>query len=207
MSSSTYNIGIKVQNNTTAEQRINLLSNPFDLQDNLNAKTQYRWNITSFSFASLTSLQLEYKAVGASIYTIYYSDIQPNLSSVLSALNNLGIGYFYSYTDAGQDYISTYNDQYIFNNLNIYNPVSASTNYFLSAGNPAPNYCNGTLGPFPTSVYGNNSVWTSVTSVYTDSGLTIPFNGGDLYYADSTLYFGTTLQINSVGVVTNFFAC
>ena len=54
MSSSTYNIGIKVQNNTTAEQRINLLSNPFDLQDNLNAKTQYRWNITSFSFTSLS---------------------------------------------------------------------------------------------------------------------------------------------------------
>jgi len=207
MSSSTYNIGIKVQNNTTAEQRINLLSNAFNLQNNLNAKTQYRWNITSFSFASLTSLQLEYKPVGASIYTIYYSAIQPNLSSVLSSLNNLGIGYFYSYTDAGQDYISTYNDQYIFNNLNIYNPVSVSTNYFLSAGFPAPNYCNGTLGPFPTSVYGNNSVWTSVTEVYTDSGLTIPFNGGDLYYADSTLYFGTTLQINSIGNVTNFFAC
>lgn len=207
MSSSTYNIGIKVQNNTTAEQRINLLSNAFNLQNNLNAKTQYRWNITSFSFASLTSLQLEYKPVGASIYTIYYSDIQPNLSSVLSSLNNLGIGYFYSYTDAGQDYISTYNDQYIFNNLNIYNPVSVSTNYFLSAGFSAPNICNGLMGPFPTSVYGNNSVWTSVTEVYTDSGLTIPFNGGDLYYADSTLYFGTTLQINSIGNVTNFFAC
>ena len=124
MSASTYDIAIKVQNNTTAEQKINLLSNPFDLQDNLNAKTQYRWNITSFSFASLTSLELEYKPVGASIYTIYYSMIQPNLSSVLSALNNLGIGYFYSYTESGQTYISTYNDQYVFNNMNIYNHIT-----------------------------------------------------------------------------------
>jgi hypothetical protein len=207
MSASTYDIAIKVQNNTTAEQKINLLSNPFDLQDNLNAKTQYRWNITSFSFASLTSLELEYKPVGASIYTIYYSMIQPNLSSVLSVLNNLGIGYFYSYSEGGQDYISTYNDQYVFNSLNIYNPTSVSTNYLLAAGNPAPNYCDGIGGPYSISVYGNNSVWTSVTNVYTDSGMTIPFNGADLYYSESTNYFATALQIDSLGVVTNFYAC
>jgi hypothetical protein len=122
MSSSTYNIGIKVQNNTTAEQTINLLSNPFDLQNNLNAKTQYRWNITSFSFASETEITLEYKPVGASIYSIYSSSIQPNINSLLAALNNLGIGYFYTYSELGQTYVTTYNDQYVFNDLNIYNP-------------------------------------------------------------------------------------
>jgi hypothetical protein len=122
MSSSTYNIGIKVQNNTTAEQRINLLSNAFNLQNNLNAKTQYRWNITSFSFASETEITLEYKPVGASIYSIYSASIQPNINSLLAALNNLGIGYFYTYSELGQTYVTTYNDQYVFNDLNIYNP-------------------------------------------------------------------------------------
>jgi hypothetical protein len=127
MSSSSYDIAIKVQNNTTALQKINLLSNPYDLQANVNNKTQYRWNITSFSFGSETSVTLEYKPVGASIYSIYSATIQPNITSLLSALNGLGIGYFYSYSELGQDYISTYNDQYVFNDLNIFNPSAFYT--------------------------------------------------------------------------------
>lgn len=87
-------------------------------------------------------------------------------------------------------------------------PTPVATNYMISAtGSTAPNYCDGLGGPFTVSVYGNNNVWTSVTRFYTDSGMTIPFNGYHLYYGDSTAYFGTTLQIDPSGYVTDFYAC
>ncbi len=88
------------------------------------------------------------------------------------------------------------------------NPPSSpsSTNYSISTGYTAPNYCNGLFGSDQT-VYGNDSAWTSVTRFYTNSGMTTPFNGGSLWYGDSTAYFGTTLQIDSDGYVIDSYAC
>jgi hypothetical protein len=87
-------------------------------------------------------------------------------------------------------------------------PTPGSTNYMISAtGSTAPNYCDGLGGPFTVSVYGDNNVWTSVTRFYTDSGMTTPFNGNHLYYGDSNSSFGTTLQIDPSGYVTDFYAC
>ena len=88
------------------------------------------------------------------------------------------------------------------------NPPSSpsSTNYSISTGFTAPDYCNGLFGSDQT-VYGNDSAWTSVTRFYTNSGMTTPFNGGSLWYGDSTAYFGTTLQIDSDGYVIDSYAC
>jgi hypothetical protein len=88
------------------------------------------------------------------------------------------------------------------------NPPSSpsSTNYSISTGYTAPNYCDGLFGSDQT-VYGNDSAWTSVTRFYTDSGMTTPFNGGSLWFGDSTAYFGTTLQIDSNGYVIDSYAC
>jgi len=88
------------------------------------------------------------------------------------------------------------------------NPPSSpsSTNYSISTGFTAPNYCDGLFGSDQT-VYGNDSAWTSVTRFYTDSGMTTPFNGGSLWFGDSTAYFGTTLQIDSDGYVIDSYAC
>jgi len=82
----------------------------------------------------------------------------------------------------------------------------SSTNYSISTGFTAPDYCNGLFGSDQT-VYGNDSAWTSVTRFYTNSGMTTPFNGGSLWYGDSTAYFGTTLQIDSDGYVIDSYAC
>ncbi len=88
------------------------------------------------------------------------------------------------------------------------NPPSSpsSTNYSISTGYTSPNYCSG-LGGSDQTVYGNDSAWTSVTRFYTDSGMTTPFNGGSLWFGDSTSYFGTTLQIDSDGYVIDSYAC
>lgn len=88
------------------------------------------------------------------------------------------------------------------------NPPSSpsSTNYSISTGYTVPDYCGG-LGGSDQTVYGNDSAWTSVTRFYTDSGMTTPFNGGSLWFGDSTSYFGTTLQIDSSGYVIDSYAC
>jgi hypothetical protein len=118
MSLSTYNIGVKVQNNTTSQQVINLMSNPYDEQSNINSKTQYRWDITGLSFND-GPLSLEYKASGSPSFLLFFGNANGNVASILSVLNSLGIGYFYSYNDLGQDYITTYNDDYVYGNLDL----------------------------------------------------------------------------------------
>ena len=118
MSLSTYNIGVKVQNNTTSQQVINLMSNPYDEQSNINSKTQYRWDITGLSFND-GPLSLEYKASGSPSFLLFFGNANGNVASILSVLNSLGLGYFYSYNDLGQDYITTYNDDYVYGNLDL----------------------------------------------------------------------------------------
>ena len=81
-----------------------------------------------------------------------------------------------------------------------------TTNYSISTGYTAPNYCNG-LGGSDLSVYGNDSNWTSVTRFFTNAGMTVPFNGANLYYGDSESSNGTTLQIDNNGYVINYYAC
>jgi hypothetical protein len=118
MSSIPFDISIKVQNNTTSEQKINLISNPFDLQANVNNFTQYRWDITGLSFND-GPLSLEYKASGAAVFSLFFGNANGNILSILGVLNSLGIGFFYTYNELGQDYISTYNDKYVFGNLDL----------------------------------------------------------------------------------------
>ena len=118
MSLSTYNIGVKVQNNTTSQQVINLMSNPYDEQSNINSKTQYRWDITGLSFND-GPLSLEYKASGSPSFLLFFGNANGNVASILSVLNSLGLGYFYSYNELGQDYITTYNDDYVYGNLDL----------------------------------------------------------------------------------------
>jgi hypothetical protein len=84
--------------------------------------------------------------------------------------------------------------------------ITGSTNYSISTGFTISEPCNGLFGSDQT-VYGNASDWLEVTRFYTDSGMTTPFNGNDLYYGNSTADYGTTLQINSSGYVINLYAC
>jgi hypothetical protein len=81
-----------------------------------------------------------------------------------------------------------------------------STNFLISSGSTAPDYCSGLFGSDQT-VYGDSSDWLTVTRFYTDSGMTTVFNGGDKYYGNSTADYGTTLQINSSGYVIDSYAC
>jgi hypothetical protein len=52
----------------------------------------------------------------------------------------------------------------------------------------------------------NNAMISNVTTFYTDTGLTTPFNGGDLWYRVQLNGAGTNYAayINSSGVVTTY---
>ena len=112
-------ISVNIVNNTSVTQRINLVSNPYDLQANLNNTTQYRWDITTYNFSTSNKISVQYKANGAASFSVYQTGISGSLTSAVAALNNLGIGFFYTYSASEVTYITTYNNQYTFGQLSI----------------------------------------------------------------------------------------
>ena len=84
--------------------------------------------------------------------------------------------------------------------------TGAGTNYQISTGYTAPDYCSGLFGT-DQSVYGDSSDWLTITRFFTDSSLTTPFNGNSKYYGNSNADYGTTLQIDSSGYVIGSYAC
>jgi hypothetical protein len=85
-------------------------------------------------------------------------------------------------------------------------------NFLISNGFDGSLPCYGLGGPYPNSVYAASSVWYDpngpyVTRLFTDSGMTTPFNGGNLYYSDQYSTFATTLQIDNNGYVIGYFSC
>jgi hypothetical protein len=85
-------------------------------------------------------------------------------------------------------------------------PTPTATNFLISSGSTAPDYCSGLFGTSQT-VYGNAVDWLDITRFYTNSSMTTPFNGGNKYYGNSNADYGTTLQIDSQGYVIGNYAC
>jgi len=113
-------VSLRIKNLRNYAQTANVMGNPYNLLDTANAQTEYRWNITGFVFTTEDTTTLEWKATGQPTFNLYTSILgAQTIESVLISLNGLGIGYFYTYVDAGQTYISTNNDNYVFNDLSI----------------------------------------------------------------------------------------
>ena len=84
------------------------------------------------------------------------------------------------------------------------------TIYNITTGQTDPSIegCTELSGPYPIARYGNNSDWTSVTRFYTDSSMSIPYNGQNKWYAtDAPSNSGTELKIDNNGNVTDSYAC
>jgi len=135
-----FDISVNIVNNTSATQRVNLASSPIDLQANLNNTTQYRWDITTYNFSTSNKISVQYKANGAASFSVYQTGISGSLTSAVAGLNNLGIGFFYTYSASGITYITTYNNAYIFGQLSIdvSTPPVYSPNALYAANQPFP---------------------------------------------------------------------
>jgi uncharacterized delta-60 repeat protein len=124
---SEVDLSLDIQSNVDYPVTINILGNPYNLLDTTNAKTEYRWNVTSFTFTTETKVTVEYKLNSDATFNTFTQDLSAQtLESVVSALNLLGIGFFNTYTQLGQTYIGTYNDNYTFGDLNIFPTASTS---------------------------------------------------------------------------------
>jgi hypothetical protein len=182
---------LNIQSNVSYPVTINVLGNPYNLLDTSNATTQYRYDVTTFTLTTETAVAIQYRPVGASTYTIFNSTFNTgDLQGAVAALNTLGIGYFYLYTESGSTYISTYNNSYQFNQLNIFDPL-ASLNYSfqgVGAGGSATIVNNTTATILFSGTTPQAVALTGVLNQFVNNGDSITFSG----VADA---FGILVQV------------
>jgi hypothetical protein len=111
---------LNIKNNTSGTVPTTILG-PFN-NDIINARTRYAWNITGIVFIP-PFFSIEAKGDPSQSFTVY-SGTATNASSLVSALNSLYVGVFWTETSGPNTYIVTWNDNLIYQNLVI---GSAST--------------------------------------------------------------------------------
>ena len=174
-------ITLNIQSNVNYTTTANVLGSAINLLDTSNATTEYRWNVTSFSFTNENSVSVQYKINGASSFSTFDAGIgSQSFQSVVDALNTLGIGTFNTYTELGQVYIGTYNQNYAFGNLNIYLASTINQNFVYGTGFNAnsnfittPNNQVYVGGGF--SSYNGNSI-SSISNINIDGSVNTNFN-------------------------------
>jgi hypothetical protein len=175
MSLSVVSITLNIRNNRTYPQRINVLGSPVNPLDTANALTEYRWDITAFTPSSSDTLTLEYKPLGASVFSTYtYLLSNPNSEALVAALNGLGIGYFNYYTELGQNYLSTNNDDYVFGNLTINSnvPVTPTTSTTTTTTTAAPTTTSTTTTTTTAAPTTTSTTTTTTTAAPTTTSTT-----------------------------------
>jgi hypothetical protein len=146
---------------------------------------------------------------GSTISFALYRNSQPAVPIEFGAGFN---GAYTGYCGYDNPYVKTFDgteNQGVYINVAVVSDdlvTCGATNYMISTGSTAPDYCSGLYGS-DISVYGNSSDWLNVTRFFTNSNLTTPFNGNLKYYGNSTADYGTTLRIDSNGWVVSNYAC
>jgi hypothetical protein len=129
-------LNLNITSNVDYPVQVNILGNPYNLLDTSNAKTEYQYDLTSFSFGTENQVTIEYKLNSAASFSTYSGQFTPNtLQAVVDVLNGLGIGFFSLYTSGGNTYIGTYNDNYTFGQLTIYDSATAQVSYQITQPN------------------------------------------------------------------------
>lgn len=114
-------ISINLQNTTNATIDVSIMGNPTDLADNANATTEYRWNVTGITFSGENRVSVQYRASSIPDFSIFVAVLQEqSVNGLVSALNTLGIGSFFTFTSGGNTFISNYDNSYVFGVLNVY---------------------------------------------------------------------------------------
>jgi hypothetical protein len=123
------NITLSITNNRDYTQSTSVMGNETNLLDTSNATTEYRYDITGFTFTDENTVSIQYRATGSSEpYNLFISDLSGfDNQAIVDSLNLLGIGFFNLYTELGETYIGTYNETTEFADLNVFNtPIPPS---------------------------------------------------------------------------------
>jgi hypothetical protein len=167
-------ISLNIKSNVDYNQTANLMGSNINMLDTANAKTEYRWNLTGFVFTTEAFISVEWKAVGAASFNLFSQPLgSQTLEGCIIDLNQLGIGYFNLYTEAGQTYIGTYNDNYAFGDLTIYPSAVAPTTTTTTTAAPPTTTTTTTSAPTTTTT----TTLATFTCGVTDTG----FTGADLW--------------------------
>ena len=132
-------ITILVKSNRSYVQGFNAMGSPYNGNDNANANQEYRYNFTGYVFNTSNSiLTIQVKGIGASTFTTFSTPFAGNtVQSVAQTLNTLSIGIFNTYTDFGQTYVSTHNDDNVYGDLTIFSEiVSVEQGITTQGGDP-----------------------------------------------------------------------
>jgi len=184
---SEVDLNLKIISNVSYPVQINVLSNPYNLLDTSNSNTEYQYDLTSFIFSSETQVSIEYKPNGAASYATYSGQFTPQtLQAVVDVLNGLGIGFFSLYTSGGNTYIGTYNNDYTFGQLSIYDSASSQVSYQITQPNAG----------------GSGLISSIFFSIIYTSPTTIPVTNIALITAGQTINIsGTTDSIANTDVI------
>ena len=132
-------INILIKSNRNYPQGFNAMGGPYNGNDNANANQEYRYNFTGYIFNTSNSiLTIQVKGIGSPTFTTLSIPFSGNTTqSVAQALNTLSIGIFNTYTDFGQSYVSTHNDENVYGDLTIYSAVvSVEQSITTEGGDP-----------------------------------------------------------------------
>jgi hypothetical protein len=132
-------ITLRIKNNRDYPQTVNVMGNPYDLLDISNATTEYKWDLTGFVFTTEFYVTLQYKDVNSSSFSLYTQNLVAiTLDGVVTALNLLGIGFFYHFTTGGSTFITTSNNNYVFGDLSILPDAGPTTTTTTTTTTAAP---------------------------------------------------------------------
>ena len=174
-------ITLDIQNNTNYPQEISVLGNPYNPLDTVNATREFRWNLTGFTFTNETNVAVQYRANADTTFITFVAGLPtPTLQGLTVALNTLGIGFFNLYTELGQTYIGTYNQNYVFGGLNVYLPTLLNPNFFSGTGFNGDLFVvsNNYVGGAPFNDYNGTTIGQYISSLNNDGSLNTTFNTG-----------------------------
>ena len=115
-------ININVTNNTNGLIPVSILGNFTDAMDTANATTQYSWNITGFTITVEQTVTITYRPTNDPNYiNVSAPIVTQTLQGVIDALNTLNLGAFFITTSGGSTFINNYNENIVFQQLDIYN--------------------------------------------------------------------------------------
>jgi hypothetical protein len=165
---SEYDISLNIRNNRNYAQTFNGMGGSVNPLDTSNATTEYRYNITTFNFTDENSITIYYKSVGQSVFSSFTAELpSQNPEGLVIALNGLGIGFFNTYVELGQTYLGTYNENYIFGSLDVYNSSVPTTTTTSTSTTTTTIFVPTTTTTSTTSTTTSLAPTTSTTSTTT----------------------------------------
>ena len=165
---SEFDISLNIINNRNYAQTFNGMGGSVNPLDTSNAKTEYRYNITTFNFTDENSITIYYKSVGQSVFSSFTAELpSQNPEGLVIALNGLGIGFFNTYVELGQTFLGTYNENYIFGSLDVYNSSIPTTTTTSTSTTTTTIFVPTTTTTSTTSTTTSLAPTTSTTSTTT----------------------------------------